>query len=110
MTAHEVARSMPAPPDQVFQVATDPSLAGRWLPASIGDTSLRTDGVRVDAGARRIEFGAEGGLRGWLEVRPEPSGGSDVVFHAEGAESDAAPAELGDALLRLANEVGGSSG
>jgi hypothetical protein len=65
--------------------------------------------MRADAGARRIDFGAEGGLQGWLEVRPDPSGGSDVVLHAAGGDGETTRGDLANALLRLANEVAGGA-
>jgi hypothetical protein len=111
MAVHEVARSMPAAPDQVFDVAADPQKMPRWLPVLVGEDAVRTDGLRVVADARRLELGERGGVRGWLEVRPEPSGGSDVVLHAETeGDDEGIRAELAGALLRLSNEVAGSSG
>ncbi len=108
MTVHEVARSVPAAPERVFAVAADPQRQARWLPSSVGSEPLRTDGLRVDAAARRLELGGAGGPSAWLEVRPEPSGGSDVVLHAETAgDGDGdVRAELAGALVRLSNEVG----
>jgi uncharacterized protein YndB with AHSA1/START domain len=73
-----------APPENVFDVMTDPDRAGRWLP----------DGVQVSAGADlRAEWVCAHWpqLSGSAHVRDGGSGDSevDVVIRGDGIEPDA---------------------
>lgn len=97
MATYEVARSMAGAPAEVRRVAVE--RATRWLPTGT-----------VRAVGDELEWRA-GGLTGRVVATPDPSGGSDVVLRATGEpEGDGADervrAELADALLRLADEVG----
>jgi len=116
MPDYEVTRAVPAAPERVFAVAADPGRSSRWVPKAPGADVATASDLKVDQAARRVEWTAGAtGLSGVLEVRPEASGGSDVVLRAsltqvEGDGDDRVPAELADALLRLANEVDGAAG
>ena len=97
-------RGMSAPPEVVFNTATDPDRASAWLPHP-----LRADGgsrPEVDVGQLRARW-ANGSAPGWsaaLEVEPVDSGGAWVRLDLAGGPAD--DSGLADEILTsLAREV-----
>ncbi|MFK3983681.1 hypothetical protein ACI2K4_25280 [Micromonospora sp. NPDC050397] len=104
MTAH-AERGMDAPPEVVFNTATDPDRVGAWLPAP-----LRTDGgtpARV-TGALGAHWETRGSPN-WsarLQVRSTDAGGANVRLELEADQPDRGLDRLADeSLVNLAREV-----
>jgi hypothetical protein len=84
---------MSAPPEVVFNTATDPARVGSWLPAAL----RRTGGPQVDPAELRASWNAEGA--GWsvrLEVRPLGAGGSTTRMELTTPDAVADPDEDAD--------------
>ncbi|MCW6009002.1 hypothetical protein K1W54_31335 [Micromonospora sp. CPCC 205371] len=77
---------MSAPPEVVFNTATDPARSG-WLPGE-----LRTARPEVDID----RLSARWQHRAMLTVRPNPAGGADVELQVDGGAGDAAARALDD--------------
>ncbi|MCF0092213.1 hypothetical protein AB0B39_27030 [Micromonospora sp. NPDC049114] len=95
-------RGVSAPPEVVFNTATDPARASAWLPAP-----LRSDGS-PPAEISGEEMRARWGDADWaaeIRVAPADSGGARVQLDLTDG-SDADPDQLADeALTNLAREV-----
>ncbi|MER5453164.1 SRPBCC domain-containing protein [Micromonospora sp. NPDC002389] len=95
-------RGVSAPPEVVFNTATDPERVAAWLPGPLltGDSSDQGDGDRMRA------RWAGHGTDWWAELRVEPvdAGGARVRLDISGggAETDRLADE---ALTKLAREV-----
>ncbi|WP_405099994.1 hypothetical protein [Micromonospora sp. NBC_01412] len=104
MAAH-AERGMSAPPEVVFNTATDPDRAAAWLPQP-----LRSDGRSrpdVSAGQMRARW-ASASAPGWsAEIRVEPgdAGGAQVQLDLTGASGQADPGLAEETLANLAREV-----
>ena len=104
--AGHAQRTMSAPPEVVFNTATDPDRLPGWLPAP-----LRQDGARpdlTDGGglcARWVGATAEG----WsaeLTVAPMDSGGATARLRIDAKQADdQLSAAADEALANLAREV-----
>jgi uncharacterized protein YndB with AHSA1/START domain len=104
MGAH-VERGVSAPPEVVFNTATDPDRFAAWLPAP-----LRAGGRRpaAEASALRARWPHDR-FAPWsavMHVRQVEPGGALVEFELDGDLSDRRLAELADqSLARLAEHV-----
>ena len=120
MAEHEVTRTIPAPPEQVFAVASDVGQLPGWLPTAReasepspgvvhvegytdgpdgGGSSYADEGLwRVTPDQRRVEWSqpSRGGqpstYSGWLQVHDYGEGQSDVTVHLSFLDDDGAPA------------------
>ncbi|MFF8386379.1 SRPBCC family protein [Streptomyces kanasensis] len=98
MTEYERSRTMPAPPEQVFDQAADVSRLDEWLPGDLhvraGDppaVTVHEDRTDEDTPAllrprkeqMRLEWGTreQGSYAGWLQVAGIDSGASEVTVH-----------------------------
>ncbi|MFI6264635.1 hypothetical protein [Micromonospora sp. NPDC051006] len=103
MAAH-AERGMSAPPEVVFNTATDPDRAAAWLPPA-----LRTDGAptpEIAGEELRATWSAPApsDLTAEIRVDPEDSGGARIRFDLAGAngggDHDRLAAEALDSLAR----------
>ena len=119
MAEHEATRTIPAPPEEVFAVASDVERLPGWLPTATaasepsagvvrvegavdgpgGETSYADEGLwRVTPDQRRVEWSqpSRGGrpstYSGWLQVHDYGDGQSDVTVHLSFLDDDGAPA------------------
>ncbi|TDC64561.1 hypothetical protein E1258_07955 [Micromonospora sp. KC207] len=103
--AARAERGMSAPPEVVFNTATDPDRVAAWLPEP-----LRADGdnrPEVDAGDLRARWHSDS-APGWsAEIRVESAdaGGARVLLDLAGAAGGANPGLADEALANLAREV-----
>jgi len=98
MAEYEVEQGMPAPAEIAFDVASDISQLGSWLPAQVtgeGPNRLHVsgelDGRPVDQTGLfdvrkeqlRLEWGSEanGDYAGWLQVSHAGAGASSATMH-----------------------------
>ncbi|MDP9407697.1 MAG: SRPBCC family protein [Actinomycetota bacterium] len=116
MAEHEVTRTIPAPPEAVFAVASDVERLPDWLPTAressepspgivrvegeTGDASYADEGLwRVTPDQRRVEWSQQsrGGqpatYSGWLQVHDYGEGQSDVTVHLSFLDDAGAPAQ-----------------
>jgi carbon monoxide dehydrogenase subunit G len=95
---HEQTTTINAAPDELYRAISDPAKLTRFVPAITSvhrrdaehlDVEARYEQhaehgeawFRVDDGARRIAWGAEGGpYEGWMAVAPDGAG-SKVTLH-----------------------------
>lgn len=104
-------RGMSAPPEVVFNTATDPDRLSAWLPAPLlrSDAKPRMDCAVGGEGALQAHWGGETDPSGWsakLEVRPLDPGGATALLELVADQSDQPLAELADeSLANLAEEV-----
>ena len=118
---HVHSEHVAADPDKVFAALRDPSTLQGFVPQITrveqqGDghveVEARYDGktqhgdayFRADESARKVEWGADSGYRGWLSVEPDEEGGSMLTLglhttHLEHADHDVAGTL--DAMRRL---------
>ncbi|RIV36606.1 SRPBCC family protein [Micromonospora radicis] len=92
-------RGVSAPPEVVFNTATDPDRTAAWLPEPLLSASRvgEPDGFRARWDARDTDWSAE------LQVEPEDAGGARVRLDLTG---DGSASRLADeALVNLAREV-----
>ncbi|MFC4019434.1 hypothetical protein ACFOW4_16025 [Micromonospora sp. GCM10011542] len=99
-------RGMSAPPEVVFNTATDPDRASSWLPEP-----LRGDGspaAEMDGEELRARWG-DGSATDWsaeLRVEPADSGGARIQLDLAAGSGQPDPDDLADeALSNLAREV-----
>ncbi|MCX5067201.1 hypothetical protein OOJ91_15260 [Micromonospora lupini] len=95
-------RGMSAPPEVVFNTATDPARASAWLPAPLrgdGSPPAEISGEELRARWGDADWAAE------IRVDPADSGGARIQLDlTDGSGSD--PDQLADeALANLAREV-----
>jgi carbon monoxide dehydrogenase subunit G len=117
---HVHSEHVAAAPDRVFAALADPGRLTRFVPQLTTITPHDADRVEVEAryegrshrgdayfradeSARRIEWGTDGGYRGWMSVEPDGDGSmltlSLHTTHVDHADHDIA-ATL-DAIRRL---------
>jgi Polyketide cyclase / dehydrase and lipid transport len=117
---HVHSEHVAADPDRVFAVLADPGSLARFVPQLTRVDSQAGDRVEVearyegrtqrgeaffhaDASARRVEWGTDGGYRGWMSVAPDGDGSMLTLglhtTHVDHADHDIA-ATL-DAIRRL---------
>jgi hypothetical protein len=92
---------MSAPPEVVFDTATDP--ARPWLPEPLGSAARGRSGAPDDTGALTAEWGT-GGSPPWaaLRVLPEATGGAAAGLEVEVADdADDDAAGLADRCLAM---------
>jgi carbon monoxide dehydrogenase subunit G len=104
MTA-QAERGMSAPPEVVFNTATDPDRLSAWLPAP-----LRGAGDRLDLSTDNLRARwSTTGPAGWsaeLRVGPVGAGGASVRLSLDGDPSGGRLEEVAEeALASLAREV-----
>ncbi|WP_433529604.1 hypothetical protein ACQPYA_25545 [Micromonospora sp. CA-263727] len=95
-------RGMSAPPEVVFNTATDPRRVSAWLPEPLlsGEPTRDADAERLRArwAARRTDWSAE------LRVEPVDAGGARVCLDLDGGGQETG--RLADeALVNLVREV-----
>ncbi|MFJ9078769.1 SRPBCC family protein [Streptomyces sp. NPDC102278] len=114
MAEYERSRTMPAPPEHVFDQAATAGQAAQWLPnelrateqrssASDGDGDVDVPELRPLKGELRLEWGAirDDGYTGWLQVAEHEGGSSKVTAHCSFAgESDPGAQVAHEALDR----------
>ncbi|MGX1273201.1 SRPBCC family protein [Streptomyces phaeoluteigriseus] len=128
MTEYERSRTMPAPPDRVFDRAADIGRMDDWLPDALhvdaGDLPAvtvhedRTDEdtsalLRARRDQMRLEWGTreQGGYTGWLQVAGIGGETSEVTVHLSFFDAGHDPGEkavsaaLDTSLRRLEEQV-----
>lgn len=128
MSEHERSRTMPAPPQLVFDQARDLDRLDHWLPQDLHvrpdimpAVTVHEDNTGQDARALmqadpdqlRIEWGTRdtGRYAGWLQVADSGTGASEVTIHLSFFDNDHTPPDdeidhtLEESLTRLAEEV-----
>ncbi|MGC5020548.1 hypothetical protein [Micromonospora sp. DT47] len=95
-------RGMSAPPEVVFNTATDPDRASAWLPEPL----RRDGGERPQASAAQLRARwSSDSAPGWsaeIQVEPMDAGGSRVRLDLSGADADGLADET---LANLEREV-----
>ncbi|PWR05300.1 hypothetical protein DKT68_27655 [Micromonospora acroterricola] len=98
-------RGMSAPPEVVFNTATDPARASAWLPEPLrGDgspaTEIVSEELRARWGADDADWSAE------IRVEPADSGGARIQLDLADGSGGSDPDQLADeALANLVREV-----
>ncbi len=128
MTEYERSRTMPAPPEQVFDQAANVDQLETWLPQALHvhaeelpAVTVHEDRTGEDTAAllrarreqMRIEWGTreQGSYTGWLQVAGLGSGASEVTVHLSFFEESHDPGEravqesLDTSLRRLEEQV-----
>ena len=128
MTEYEAARSIEAPPELIFDVASDPATMDEWLPRDVhvesagppevtvthgADAKRERALVRADRDQLRVEWGTRDTdeYAGWLQVTGIETKPSEVVVHLSFFDPEQAPpgpsveAALSQSLDRLAERV-----
>jgi uncharacterized protein YndB with AHSA1/START domain len=128
MTEYERSRTMPAPPEHVFDQAADVGRLDGWLPDALhveaGElpaVTVHEDRTDEDTAALlrarpeqlRLEWGTreQGGYAGWLQVAGIGSGASEVTLHLSFFDDGHDPGEsavtdaLDTSLRRLEDQV-----
>ncbi|MET8893810.1 SRPBCC family protein [Streptomyces albogriseolus] len=128
MTEYERSRTMPAPPEHVFDQAANVGQMGDWLPGELHVRAERLPAVtvhedrtdedvsallRAERDQMRIEWGTreQGSYAGWLQVAGIDSGASEVTVHLSFFVGSHDPGEeqvngaLDDSLRRLEWQV-----
>ncbi|MEU5464227.1 SRPBCC family protein [Streptomyces althioticus] len=128
MNEYERSRTMPGPPEQVFDQAANIGQMSDWLPGELHVRAEELPAVTVhedrtdeDTSAllrarreqMRIEWGTreQGGYAGWLQVAGIDSGASEVTVHLSFFDAGHDPGEeqvsgaLDDSLRRLERQV-----
>jgi hypothetical protein len=101
-----VRHGMPAPPEVVFNTATDPNRADAWLPGPIRAAGLERPTAMRDGPSEVLsaEWTTGDTVSASIEVRPDPAGGADVALGLSGSEPGLT--ELAErSLADLAREV-----
>ncbi|MEE1754723.1 SRPBCC family protein [Streptomyces sp. SP18CS02] len=128
MTEYERSRTMPAPPEQVFDEAANVGRLNSWMPEDLHVRAEELPAVTVhedhsdrDTSAllrarkeqMRLEWGTRdtGGYAGWLQVAGIDSGASEVTVHLSFFEKEHDPGQeavhtaLDGSLERLEEQV-----
>lgn len=128
MAEYEASRTIAAPPELVFDEASDLRMMDRWLPREVHLESADPPDVTVSHGAHadreravlrarreqmRMEWGTRdtGEYAGWLQVAGQGTGASEVIVHLSFFDPEHAPpgprieAALDAGLERLADAV-----
>jgi hypothetical protein len=90
----QAVRGISAPPEVVFDTATDPDRHGAWVPSDLWVDRSDPDRLEVRLTA------ASGGQAGTLRVRPGDSGGSSVELRFEDGSAGGSPDDILRALDR----------
>ncbi|TDC34964.1 hypothetical protein E1211_16625 [Micromonospora sp. 15K316] len=97
-------RGMSAPPEVVFNTATDPDRAAAWLPPFLRTDSTPTPEIRGEELCARWRTSSPGELTAEIRVDPEDSGGARIRFDLSGGsggqDADRLAAEALDSLAR----------
>lgn len=97
-------RGMSAPPEVVFNTATDPDRASAWLPEP-----LRGDGspaAEIDGEELRARWSGDADWSAEIRVGPADSGGARIQLDLADGSAGASPDQLADeALTNLVREV-----
>ncbi|MFF5181469.1 hypothetical protein ACFY2Q_25855 [Micromonospora sp. NPDC000316] len=101
--AARAVRGMSAPPEVVFNTATDPSRASAWLPEPLrgdGSPAAEIDGEELRARWGDADWSAE------IRVYPADSGGARIQLDLTDGSGGSGPDQLADeALTNLVREV-----
>jgi uncharacterized protein YndB with AHSA1/START domain len=98
----DTQRSMSAPPEVVFNTATDPDRMGAWLPEPLLAANDRTDGDQP----LEARWAAPDGWAAVLWVDEVPAGGALARLHLEAdTPADRLTGIAEEALTCLAREV-----
>ncbi|SBT46470.1 SRPBCC family protein [Micromonospora auratinigra] len=100
--ATHAERGMSAPPEVVFNTATDPDRAAAWLPESLRREGTQQRVEVVDADDMRARWTSDGD--GWaadIDVEPADAGGARVTLDLSGPDHGLAD----EILANLAREV-----
>ena len=102
MAAH-AERGMSAPPEVVFNTATDPVRAASWLPEPLRqDGAARPEVAHADELRARWASNSAPGWSAEIQVRPADAGGARVRLDLAGGDGDGLADET---LANLAREV-----
>jgi hypothetical protein len=94
--APEAERGMSAPPEVVFNTATDPDRRHTWLPADV-----RVEPAEVGEETFEARLTSQGdGPAGMLRVDPGAAGGSSVRLRVDDGPASASAQEMLDSLER----------
>ncbi|MDG4805837.1 hypothetical protein O7634_03595 [Micromonospora sp. WMMD1120] len=97
-------RGMSAPPEVVFNTATDPDRASAWLPEP-----LRGDGspaAEINGEELRARWSGDADWSAEIRVDPADSGGARIQLDLAEGSGDGDPDQLADeALVNLDREV-----
>lgn len=97
---------MSAPPEVVFNTATDPSRFAGWLPEPLRDSARCAPSTAPELLRARWEVGAQPAWSAELWVEPTGAGGSIVCLCLTAQEPDQRLTEIADASLTgLARQV-----
>ncbi|MET8338122.1 SRPBCC family protein [Streptosporangium canum] len=128
MSEHERSRTMPAPPQTVFDQANDLDGLHHWLPqdlhvraevlpaVTVHEDSTGRDAralLQADPEHLRIEWGTRDDSRyaGWLQVADSGDGASEATIHLSFLDDEHTPADddidhtLDESLRHLADQV-----
>ncbi|MFI8931465.1 SRPBCC family protein [Streptomyces sp. NPDC053474] len=128
MTEYERSRTMPAPPEYVFDQAANVDGLDSWLPDALHvraghlpDVTVHEDRTDEDTAAElrvrreqmRLEWGTrdQGSYTGWLQVTAVDGGSGEATVHltfldeSHDPGKEAVDAALDDSLRRLAEQV-----
>ncbi|WBB66792.1 hypothetical protein [Micromonospora sp. WMMD812] len=104
MAAH-AERGMSAPPEVVFNTATDPDRASAWLPEALRTDGAPTPEIAGDELRARWSAPAPARLSAEILVDPEDAGGAVIRFDLLGDTAANADRLAAEALDNLAREV-----
>ncbi|MGK5742412.1 hypothetical protein [Micromonospora sp. URMC 103] len=97
-------RGMSAPPEVVFNTATDPDRASAWLPAPLRSDGAPTPEIRGEELCARWRAPSPAELTAEIRVDPENAGGARIRFDLAGEtgsqDADRLAAEALDSLAR----------
>ncbi|MCO5999497.1 SRPBCC family protein [Actinoallomurus rhizosphaericola] len=126
MAEYERSRAFDAPPELVFDEASDPDTMDQWLPGEVHLESADLPEVTVEHGSEReralmraerdqlrVEWGTRdtGEYAGWLQVTGIDPDRSEAVVHLSFFDEEHAPPrsrieqELAESLDRLTEKV-----
>ncbi|MEU5566660.1 SRPBCC family protein [Micromonospora musae] len=97
-------RGMSAPPEVVFNTATDPDRAAAWLPPFLRADGAPTPEIRGEELRARWRIASPTELTAEIRVDPENAGGARIRFDLSGGsggqDTDRLAAEALDSLAR----------
>ncbi|MEU8329894.1 hypothetical protein [Micromonospora sp. NPDC048839] len=102
--AARAVRGMSAPPEVVFNTATDPNRASAWLPEPLrggGNPTAEISGAEL-----RARWGGDADWSAEIRVESADSGGARIQLDLADGSDGSGPDQLADeALTNLAREV-----